>query len=204
MPSQNYRKHSNGFVNRKFVTIRDGFCVPTQSAAKILRSLNPSLIRCKSKFAIDLTVAEIDFSSSGLQNFSGDQKPISSRITSLQIYHAPHFYDSTTNAITSSPMEDLNNLGSMIVMLWNARGVCGKDFLIDFLDISRQYKLDLVILTETKFQNESASTVIPKFGYKNCLYSAVEGLYEGILLLWNEYIDIEFIGKTRPRDSCPD
>lgn len=78
-------------------------------------------------------------------------------------------------------LEDLNLLLSMIVMLWNVRGAGRKNFLSNFLDLTRQYKQDLVILTKTKITGDNVADIIPKFGFRNSISLADEGLSRGIL-----------------------
>lgn len=62
------------------------------------------------------------------------------------------------------------------------------------MDLTRQYKQDLVILTKTKITGDNVADIIPKFGFRNSISLADEGLSRGIL--WNEDIDIDLIGKT--------
>lgn len=85
----------------------------------------------------------------------------------------------------------------MIFLLWNCRGAGSIDFLLYLKDLTTQYKPNLVILAETRITKDRANTVIPTFGFKNNIFSAVEGQSGGILVLWNDDIDIELVGKTR-------
>lgn len=84
----------------------------------------------------------------------------------------------------------------MIFLLWNCRGTGSNDFLLHLRDLTNQYKLDLVILTETRLTKDRESLVILSFGYKNSISSAVDGQSGGILILWTDDIEVELVGKT--------
>lgn len=85
----------------------------------------------------------------------------------------------------------------MIVLLWNCRGACSSDFLLYFRDLILLQKSNLVILTEIKVTVDRAKAIIPKLGFTHHASSLAEGNLGGILVLWNDDLDLEVVGHTR-------
>lgn len=85
----------------------------------------------------------------------------------------------------------------MILLLWNCRGTCDNEFLLNYKDLLATYKPSLVILTEMKIYDDKTKDILPRFGFKNYLTSPAEGNSGGIAVLWDDMIDLELIGHSR-------
>lgn len=59
------------------------------------------------------------------------------------------------------------------------------------------HKPNIVILTETRIIEDREFAIIPTFGYAHHASSLAEGQSGGILVLWNNELNIELVGQTR-------
>lgn len=119
-----------------------------------------------------------------MQNFYSDPQQLSTRIQSTQVHLDSNAYDSTTDVFpttTSPPFGGSESTSLNDSHAMECRGAGRKNFLSNFLDLTRQYKQDLVILTETKITGDNVANIIPKFGFRNSISLADEGLSGGIL-----------------------
>lgn len=92
----------------------------------------------------------------------------------------------------------------MIILLWNCSVEGSKDFQLHFKDLTHKHKPDIPILIETKLSSERASEVIPQLGFKNFITSAAEGLSKGIVVMWNNDLDLEIgrLNQSRSTHLC--
>lgn len=105
----------------------------------------------------------------------------------------PTTMDQMTTFLPQSliPEEDLHLLTSMVILLWNCREAG------NFKDKVSTQKPNLVTLTKTKITNDKANDIIPKLGFTNSVFQPSEGAPGGILVVWNDELDLDLVGKTR-------
>lgn len=74
---------------------------------------------------------------------------------------------------------------NMNIISWNTRGARNYDFRKAFRDMTRTYKPDLYILTETRLSGDRATAVLNSLGYERYIKIDTMGFTGGIWVLWN-------------------
>ncbi|KAI9085757.1 hypothetical protein K1719_032171 [Acacia pycnantha] len=81
-----------------------------------------------------------------------------------------------------------NGLGTikefMTLPLANDRGVAGKGIAAVIRDMKRRYKVDIVVILETRINGKQATKVIKGWGFQHSCRMEVEGSSGGIWILW--------------------
>ncbi|KAI9070438.1 hypothetical protein K1719_047598 [Acacia pycnantha] len=72
----------------------------------------------------------------------------------------------------------------MTLPLANDRGVAGKGIAAVIRDMKRRYKVDIVVILETRINGKQATKVIKGWGFQHSCRMEVEGSSGGIWILW--------------------
>lgn len=73
----------------------------------------------------------------------------------------------------------------MIIISWNVRGAAGSDFKRVFREMTNSYKLDMVVLSETRVSSDRASSIIGDLGFERFVKVDALGFLGGLWVLWN-------------------
>lgn len=91
-----------------------------------------------------------------------------------------------------------NSFLFMRIMSWNCQGMGSKEAFRTLIDLLSCYKIDALILVETKISGEKADGVCSKLKFDNWVKVECFGYSGGIWLFWNDTIGtIQVLASTR-------
>lgn len=70
------------------------------------------------------------------------------------------------------------------ILIWNSRGAASKDIAAIIRDMKKRYKLDIVVILESRISGRQVNNVIKSWGFKNSCRMQAEGFSGGIWILW--------------------
>lgn len=81
-------------------------------------------------------------------------------------------------------------------MLWNYRGLANKGTIFTVRRLINKHQPHCILLIETKGNVQRLEPICRKLGYQNIERADARGTTSGLLLMWNDEIQMELIWKN--------
>lgn len=90
----------------------------------------------------------------------------------------------------------------MIGLIWNAQGLGGQRVFRNLSRLINETNLDFCFISESKISKNAAFVLNSKLRFSNLFCVDPKGCKGGLLLLWNENLDISVLSYSSGHIDC--